>query len=81
MRAAARRLADAPDGWADAVREFYAGHADYVRETLGIGGEPARVYCERQCDDLLFAGAAGLESWEQRAVTRLTVIVNGANDG
>ena len=80
MRAAARRLADDPSGWADAVREFYAGHADYVRETLGIGGEPARVYCERQCDDLLFAGAAGLESWEQRAVTRLAVIGNGAND-
>ncbi len=77
---AAKRCASDTDGWRAAVEEFYVDHAEFVRQTLRVGGRVAVDYVEQQKAMLLRFGAAAMEDWEPRRVLDLVSLALGEHD-
>lgn len=74
MSRAARRFAGDPDGWRNAVEEFYAEHVEFVRQTLGVPRAAAERYASQQVRELLQRGAAAMDDWEIRRVADLVAL-------
>ncbi len=73
----ARKHGDDWTGWQAAVREFYAGHAAMVRESLCVSEEAARAYCDEKADELVRDGLKACEGWESRDVPGLATMALG----
>jgi hypothetical protein len=73
----ARKHGDDWAAWQAAVREFYAGHAAMVRESLCVSEEAARAYCDEKADELVRDGLKACEGWESRDVPGLATMALG----
>ena len=73
---AAKKFAQDDAGFGDWVTEFYAGHRDYLLETLHVD---AGAYCRRHEAELVAEGVAVMERWEGCA-TELAMMLIGDDD-
>lgn len=74
LNKAAKRNGD-EDAWAAAVDAFYADHAAYVAQTMGISLEQAAIYVAWQKRELMQHGPAAMGDWETRRVAELADMV------
>jgi len=73
----ARKHASDSEGFAAAVREFYAGHAAIVSENLCVSMETAQAYCEAKAEEVIGEGIKTAESWGARDVPLLATMAMG----
>lgn len=74
---AARRLAACPEDWRSWVRSYYARHAGFVAESMGIDAGQAQGYVEGQRDALLTEGVGLLSRWEKEKPGELVKLAMG----
>lgn len=63
--------------WQRAIDDFYADHADYVSEALGLSPEVAADWVGQQKTLLAIQGAAALATWETDRLQALIEIAGG----
>ncbi len=63
--------------WQRAIDDFYADHADYVSEALGLSVEVAADWVNQQKTLLAIQGAAALATWETDRLQALIEIAGG----
>jgi HK97 family phage portal protein len=72
----AQKHANDPDGWARALRAFYADHARYVAELMNVAPAVARGYAATRGEAIAASGALVLEgadgaAWERSGAVAL----------
>lgn len=70
-----RRHPESSDPWKAEVREFYAGHAGFVAQTLCISPKDAGIYVADQVRELCDDGPGLMADWETRRVADLVHLV------
>ncbi len=78
MRRAAAKFASKPDEWRGAVSEFYARHAAYIAETLGVEVARVHAYVQDHRARVLAEGVAAVDGWDAEARAHLAAL---ASDG
>ncbi|RJX20812.1 MAG: phage portal protein [Ammonifex sp.] len=67
------------EGWERGVEEFFAGHAEFVAETMCIPLETAARFANDGREWLLIYGANGLVGWVEQRSRELVGLVGAAN--
>lgn len=73
--AALTKVAKRGGDWAQAVNEFYADHADFVAQTLGIAPDAAQAYVSMAVEAVTAAGPDGLTGAEGARAAELAALV------
>jgi len=75
--AALTKAAKKGGDFAQAAAEFYADHADFVVQVLGLALDKAQAYVSEQIDELTERGPQAMADWDPRRIDHLVEVFHG----